>query len=117
MRTLDVRLSPAARQALARRGEGLVVELELLFSCLVRKQVRFPVRPPAGSYPLESAEPKVTAHFHPIVRHHCRLDEIQGEQATDDLPLANPTAFMPRWLKLDYSDGVWSGDFGYARDS
>jgi len=117
MRTLDIQLSPAARQALEQRGEDLVVELELLFSCLVRKRVKFPLQPPTGSYPLTSPERKIAAHFHPIVRHHCRLEEIEGEQASDDLPLANPKAFMPYWLQLDFHDGIWSGEFGYARDS
>ncbi len=40
-KTLEIRLTRAARKALARRDTPLVAEMELLFSCLLRKRVHF----------------------------------------------------------------------------
>ena len=91
----------------------VLAELELYFSCLVRKRVRFPATEARG-YPLDSAHPKLALQFHPIVGHHCSLEEMGPEQAHDDLALAKPDAFTPRWVSLDYRNGQWSGDFGYA---
>jgi len=112
-RVPEVRLTPAATQALAQRDRRLLVELELLFSCLVRKRVKFPDSTAKG-YPLTSTQPMLELHFHPIVSHHCKLEEVGVEQPKDDLPLAKPDAFMPRWVSLDYRHGEWTGDFGYA---
>lgn len=109
----ELRLTPAARRALEQREQNLVVELELLFSCLVRKRVKFPATEAKG-YALGSSHPKLALQFHPIVSHHCTLDEMGPEQASDDLPLAKPEAFAPRWVSLDFRNGRWSGDFGYA---
>ncbi len=109
----ELRLTAAASHELRLRQQGLLVELELLFSCLVRKRVLFPDQAARG-YALDSTNPKLVLHFHPIVSHQCRLDELRGEQPKDDLPLAKPDAFVPRWVSLDYREGRWSGDFGYA---
>lgn len=111
---LQLHLSPAAEKAVANLDEALVVELELLFSCLVRKRVRFPRQAPADGRLIHVSNPKLAIHFRPIATRHCRLEEIEGEQETELLPLAKPEAFVPRWLHLDYQNGQWSGDFGYA---
>ncbi|MBU2751514.1 hypothetical protein HER14_11365, partial [Acidithiobacillus thiooxidans] len=39
--TIELRLTAAARSALAQRETPLLVHLELLFSCMIRKQVLF----------------------------------------------------------------------------
>jgi len=111
---LVLHLSPAATNAVANLDDALVVELELLFSCLVRKRVKFPVRAPVGARLIHVANPKLAIHFRAVATRHCRLEEIEGEQETELLPLARPEAFTPRWLRLDYRNGQWSGDFGYA---
>lgn len=40
-KALEIRLTAAAQHALALRETPLVVEMELLFSCLLRKRVHF----------------------------------------------------------------------------
>lgn len=109
----ELRLTAAAVRALEQQEQTLQVELELLFSCLVRKRVKF-FAAEAKGYALNSGHPKLALQFHPIVSHHCKLDEMGPEQASDDLPLAKPDAFIPRWVSLDYRNGQWSGDFGYT---
>ena len=40
-KTVSIKTSAAADRALSERGQPLLAEMELYFSCLVRKQVRF----------------------------------------------------------------------------
>jgi hypothetical protein len=94
--------------------DPLLIELELLFSCLIRKRVKFPSQAPAGGQLLEPLHPGLAIYFHPIATRHCRLDQIDGETPSDTFPLAKPDAFVPRWLSLDYRNGSWHGEFGYT---
>ncbi len=109
-KTLEVRLTAAAQKALARRETPLVAELELLFSCLLRKRVCFG----------ESAEhstpvnDRLSVRFRPLMTRHCSVSEIDGTPPSDDFPIANPRPFVPNWLAIDYRRGEWVGDFGYA---
>lgn len=113
MRKPELRLTAAAAAQLQQQPR-LLVELELLFSCLVRKQVRFPAVTPPTGYHLVSDHPRVDLLFRPVVTRHCRIDRHEGPPPTDDLPLAEPDKFTPRWVALDYRNGRWYGDFGYA---
>lgn len=113
-RELQLRLTPSAERAVDSQLDGLVVELELLFSCLLRKRVKFPPVPPPGSRQLDVLHPKLAVFFHPVATRHCRLDAIRGETPSETLPLMRGEAFVPHWLSLDYRDGAWQGEFGYG---
>ena len=41
---IEIRMTPAAGRALAQRSVPLLAEMELLFSCLIRKRVLFSER-------------------------------------------------------------------------
>jgi len=112
---LKLQLTTSAQRALDGLHDPLIVELELLFSCLLRKRVKFPGVAPAGSSPLDVSQPKLAVYFHPVVTRHCRLDDIEGETPSDTLPLTKPEAFVPHWVRLDYRDNAWHGEFGYSR--
>lgn len=110
---LDVRLSEAARQALARRGQPLCVQLELLFSCMLRKQVHFPQIQHPDALALDAGSPSLRVWFRAVGTKTCLI----SDQPVPDLqtfPLRRTEPFKPRWLALDYRDGRWSGQFGYA---
>jgi len=115
-RVLAVELTGAARRALDARGGSLVVEMELFFSCLVRKRLRFLPRAPTGAsvLPCEAHE-RLQTWFHPVVSQHCALPAEGDLESLPlmDFPLVRREAFSPRWLKLDYRGGVFQGDFGW----
>lgn len=113
-RDLQLQLTPRAERAMDSLLDGLVVELELLFSCFLRKRVKFPPAPPPGSRQLDVLHPKLAVFFHPVATRHCRLEEIHGETPSETLPLVRGEAFVPHWLSLDYRDGAWQGEFGYG---
>lgn len=110
-RNLRVELSSGAERALASRSTPLLAEMELYFSCLIRKRVRFH----------ESAEDKGTAvndqlrvHFHPVMSRACSMEEADGAPPPlTDFPIAKPDAYTPHWLRIDYRNGEWEGEFGF----
>ncbi len=111
-----VELSPAARRALEARSTPLYVEMELFFSCLIRKRLRWDRPPPGGALVLPSSgHPQLAAWFHPVMAQHCALP---ADAALEDLPLVDfphsrRDTFRPHWLRIDYRGGAFSGDFGW----
>jgi hypothetical protein len=107
---LDIRLSRAAERALAARSIPLQVEMELLFSCLIRKRVHF------GDVQTSDATPaseQLRVRFRSVMTHVCSLADVEGSPPLDDFPIANPTPFIPHWLDIDFRHGQWLGKFGY----
>lgn len=111
---LRVTLSRSAAAALAERTDPLVVELELLFSCLIRKRTLFPGSPPGDGTALYSDEPRLAVYFRPVVTAQCRIDETGPAAPLTALPLERGDAFRPRWLHVGYRGDEWVGEFGYA---
>lgn len=113
-RLVWVEISAAAARAVAarvaRKGEALSVEMELLFSCLIRKQVRFLEQAPAGDVPIV---PGLSAHFRPVMTRVCSVSEGGTAPPLTDFPIANARAYVPHWLNIDYRRGAWRGEFGY----
>jgi len=62
-KSLEIRLTTAAQKALARRDRPLVAEMELLFSCLLRKRVYFG-ESPEQSTPVND---RLSVRFKPIM--------------------------------------------------
>jgi len=112
----NIELTSAARHALDARREPLVVEMELFFSCLVRKRLRWNTAAPAEVTTLPGAShEKLLVWFHPVMAQHCALPANDDLSALPlmDFPLARKEAFTPRWLRLDYRGGEFRGDFGW----
>ncbi|MHB1608644.1 MAG: hypothetical protein ACYCTF_06110 [Acidiferrobacter sp.] len=118
LREADVRveLTASARRALDARAEPLLVEMELFFSCLIRKRLRFGVAPPDEVAPsASSAHPRLVVWFRPVMARHCALpnDAVLDELPLMDFPLERRDAFRPRWVTIDYRGGGFCGDFGW----
>lgn len=112
---LGIQLSRRAEQALSQRQTPLITEMELYFSCLVRKQVRF--HEGADNLPGESVavNDRLRVRFRPVMTHSCHVDEIAGKAPPlTDFPVVNAAAFVPHWLRIDYRNGQWRGEFGYC---
>ena len=119
-KSVDVTLSEAARNALSRRTKPLAVEMELYFSCLIRKQVRFseittnPRNNTEQKTPLEARlNDRMRIRFHPVMTQVCSKDYEGDEPPLTDFPITNTKAYIPHWLKIDYKKDLWMGKFGY----
>jgi hypothetical protein len=111
-KTVNCELSARATQALAARTAPLVAEMELYFSCLIRKRVRFPDSPHADARRVRASD-QLTLCFRPVMTRACAMSEVEGKPELEAFPVVRPEAFVPKWLRLDFRHGQWSGEFGY----
>lgn len=110
-RTLELTLSPAAENALAQRQTPLLAEMELYFSCLIRKAVRFYETETRDCTPVTAT---LSLCFRPVMTRHCGLDYEGDEPPLDNFPIHQAERYVPHWLRIDYQNGQWLGEFGYA---
>ena len=111
---LRVELSHAAKKAINKITKPLLVEMELYFSCLIRKKVHFYEDSRASEQAI-SVDDRLMVSFRPVMTRACGIDETDhGVPAVTDFPIQNAEAFIPRWLHIDYIKGKWSGEFGLS---
>ena len=111
-RQVAVELSQAAGRELARRSKPLMVQMELYFSCLIRKRVRFHHDAAAGEF--ISATDKLSVGLRPVITQRCGMHDVDGAPPLTDFEINNPANFIPHWLHLDFRKGEWRGEFGYG---
>jgi len=104
-----VEWSTSADKKLQELAEPLAVEMELYFSCLIRKAVRFGRDAQAGNFAL--AAPRLKIGFRPVMTKACRVSDFEGEPPLEDFPIVKPEAFVPKRLTIDYRGGKWIGEF------
>ena len=105
-----VSLTASAERALAARTTQLIVDMELYFSCLIRKRVYF------HDGERSAASDRLSLNFSPVVARQCRVDGNDAAQDLAPLASARRAAFVPAWLKLDFAGGQWRGEFGFAAE-
>lgn len=104
-----VEWSASADKKLQELDQPLSVEMELYFSCLIRKAVRFGGDAQADNFAL--AAPRLKIGFRPVMTKACRMSDIEGEPPLEDFPMVRPEAFVPKRLTIDYRAGKWMGEF------
>ncbi|MCG6971014.1 MAG: hypothetical protein LJE85_14695 [Gammaproteobacteria bacterium] len=110
-KTVQIELTKTAQSHLAQNQTPLFVEMELYFSCLIRKKVRF-----NSSRAKDSAIPvsdHLSVSFHPVMTRACNKDYEGDAPPLTEFPIEKPAPYVPRWLKIDYKGGGWQGEFGY----
>ncbi|WP_455217646.1 hypothetical protein [Kaarinaea lacus] len=112
-KSVTVQLSKAAEQALAQRETPLYAEMELYFSCLIRLKVRFYDKQHFSNG--VGVNDKLFLSFRPVMTQHCGKDYEGDEPPLTDFPIANPAAFVPKWIDIDFRNGQWQGEFGISR--
>jgi hypothetical protein len=117
---IKLEISAKAERELAGRVTPLFVEMELYFSCLLRKQIR--IYENNGNLQAEKADGNFSVQltdnlhisFRPVMTKSCSVSSCEGEKPPlSDFPIEKPQSYVPKWLKLDFRKGEWCGDFGY----
>jgi hypothetical protein len=110
-REVSVRWTRAAAAELARRQRPLIVELELYFSCLVKKFVHF--REDAGERATVAAGDKLLLYYRPVTSTACSFAVAQrlGRQPEMELHTAAVGRISPKAVSIDFSRGRWLGNF------
>ncbi len=111
-RVLELRWTGRAQRALECRREPLIVELQLLFSCVVKKRVLFHDRAPFERVPVAG---KIEIAFHPVASAACDPVEFARDYPVDRSldGVAARKMVLPNWVEIDYRRGAWEGRFGY----
>lgn len=110
-RPIQISLTSAAEAALSKTQQPLLAEMELYFSCLIRKQVRFY----SGRQSDDAAAvgERLAVRFRPVMTQSCGSDYEGDEPPLTDFPIVDAARFIPHWLNIDYRNGEWTGEFGY----
>ena len=108
---VHISLSNSAQRALADRQTPLLAEMELLFSCLIRKRVLFSDQQDSDN--ATQVSNRLAIRFRPIMARACSVSSVEGHAPSEDFHIANPRPYIPRWLKIDFRKGQWLGEFGY----
>lgn len=110
-RPVSVEWSKAAARELALRTQPLVVELELYFSCLVKKFVHFHETPPQRE--TVAVSDKLAVYFRPVTSTACSFEVADrlGRQPEIELDTPNARKIAPKRVKLDFVRGVWQGNY------
>jgi len=110
-RSITLKITPSAEKALSARKIPLLAEMELYFSCLIRKRVRFRECTAEDSVTVND---KLALRFRPVMTQHCGTDYEGDEPPLTDFPITETERYTPHWLTIDYKGGTWHGEFGYA---
>lgn len=110
-RNVAVEWTRSAASELARRPRPLVVELELYFSCLVKKFVHF--REQAGGRQTVAASDKLLLYFRPVTSTACSFEvaERLGRQPETELHGKAVGRIAPKRVSIDYARGSWQGRY------
>lgn len=110
-RDVSVEWSKAAARALAERTQPLVVELELYFSCLVKKFVHFHESAPNRS--IIAVSDKLAIYFRPVTSTACSFEVADrlGRQPEIELDTPQSKRIGPRRVSIDFVKGEWKGNY------
>ena len=109
-----VEWSSAADRKLKSLAEPLLVEMELYFSCLIRKAVRFGADAKASSF--AEAAPNLRIGFRPVMTRACSVNDFTDSPPLTDFLIVKPEAYVPRRVAIDFKNGKWIGDFFLKSD-
>ena len=109
-RNIIVSITDKAERELNKRKAPLYAEMELYFSCLIRMKVRFYEQ--AMHSESVAVSDKLMLNFRPVMTAKCDTHYDGDEPPLTDFPIQKPEAFVPKWLKIDFKNGSWTGAFG-----
>jgi hypothetical protein len=112
-REVEVRWTPAAALALAARDTPVYVELELYFSCLVKKFVHFRDQPRREA--TVAVSDRLFLYFRPVTSTACTFEvaERLGRQPEKDIDSEALHHVAPKRVFIDYVDGQWRGSYEF----
>ena len=107
---LVIKLTQRADQALAELPHTLTIEMQLYFSCMVKKRVLFHTQ--AVSFETDQVTPQLNIAYRSVQSDTCSPEEFAAQYPQKQV-LDNPVTKnrAPSELSVDYIDNKWEGDF------
>jgi len=110
-RELLVEWTEAAQQALTAGSQPLNIEMQLYFSCVVKKRVLF--REQAGPQSL-AVNDSINVSFRSVQSAVCSPEDFAQDFPEDRELTAVSDKMTPSRLSVDFRGGEWLGEFGYG---
>jgi hypothetical protein len=111
-REVEVRWTRRAERALQASPQPLIVELQLYFSCVVKKRVVFHQQ---ADFATTRVNGRLEIAFRPIASRACDPREFALHYpAGKDLSAGPAGRMIPRSVEIDFRRGGWEGQFGYC---
>ena len=111
---MEIRITTKAIKALDSLVTPLHVEMELYFSCLIRKQVIYPATPHQDARTIKSGHPNLRLYFRPVMTKTCLIGESSRAPDLVAFPMQDKPGLIPKWFTLDHGRTGWIGEFGYT---
>ena len=114
---LTVHFSKKAEKEMNDNAAPLYIGMELYFSCLIRKRVRFKREIPP--VPTACIQDNLHVFFRPVQSKSCNILDLQGANSPEliDLEIKKRQAIIPKHLHLDFKKGQWKGEFEMTKIS
>lgn len=102
-----------AGEQLARRPGGLIAEMQLYFSCVVKKRVLFHEDAASGrELRTHAVNDQLSVAFRPVEARSCDPVEFAANYPVRrEFTSLSACKMRPAELKLDYRQGHWCGEF------
>lgn len=123
---IEIQLSPDAAAQSHKLNSPLIIEIQIYFSCLMGKRLAFYTdQPMEGCWQVESDEfndmlkdsqavtDNVYIRFNTVMTKACPVSDHLGPPPVSDFKIKNQTPYVPSWLKIDFKDGKWCGEYGW----
>lgn len=110
-KNLRVEWTDRANRVLRTRSEPLIIEMQLYFSCVLKKRVLFHQTSELETTDVGSS---MKIAFRPIQAAACDPEEFAKNYPVGRV-LETPAAtkMIPSRLRIDFRKGQWEGEFGY----
>lgn len=106
---LSIEWTKRADKALSQSTKNLIVEMQLYFSCVVKKRVLFTEQADFKVVPVNN---NLSVAFHPVESASCDpIEFAKNFPARRELDSVSAKKMRPRSLKIDYKNNTWQGEF------
>lgn len=106
---LDIKWTKRAETALQLRSKPLLAEMQLYFSCVVKKRVLFHADSNSDNIAVTN---KLNISFRPVQSSACSPEEFANNYPVhNEFQSAAANKMRPSLLCLDYVNGHWQGEF------
>ncbi len=111
-REVEVNWTDRADRELRRLEQPLVVEMQLYFSCVVKKRVLFHHQ--SDQFDSVRVNDRIRMVFRSIASAVCNPEEFAASYPQGkNLSVGRAARMVPRRVEIDYRQGNWEGQFHY----
>lgn len=107
--SLSIEWTKRADKALSESSNTLIIEMQLYFSCVVKKRVLFTEE---ADFNTTSVNSNLSVAFHPVEAASCDpIEFAKNFPAKREFDSISAKKMHPSLLRIDYKNNAWQGEF------